>query len=155
VTWYADGQPSYRMGAGAVGPDTGDGGSGVGARLVPEEPLSIILNLGLSRNWQKIDPASMLMPGVMKVDYVRVYQRSDAVSEDGLSCSPKKYPTAEYIARHADAYANPNLTTWTKQGPVGGAAGYPWPKNSAVSMTCLSRFRAYPDQRASQYDGGC
>jgi hypothetical protein len=77
----------------------------------------------------------MLMPGVMKVDYVRVYQRTAGLSPDGLSCSPPDYPTAEYIANHAEAYANPNLTTWSKQGPVGGAAGYPWPKNSAVSST--------------------
>ncbi len=27
------------MGAGAVGPDQGPGGSGVGARLIPEEPM--------------------------------------------------------------------------------------------------------------------
>lgn len=39
------------MGAAAVGPDTGTGGSGVGQRLIPEEPMSIVLNLGMSREF--------------------------------------------------------------------------------------------------------
>jgi beta-glucan synthesis-associated protein KRE6 len=75
----------------------------------------------------------MSFPGTMKVDYVRVYQRTDSLSDDALSCSPKNYPTAEYIQNHLDAYTNPNITSWTKQGALGLSAGYPWPKNSAVS----------------------
>lgn len=89
----------------------------------------------------------MSLPGVMKVDYVRVYQRTEELSPDGLSCDPKGYPTADYIERHIEAYTNPNLTTWTKQGGLGGPAGYQWPKNSAVSASwfpyytcCLTRF---------------
>jgi hypothetical protein len=50
----------YSMGAAAVGPDPLDGsgtpgytgangGTGVGQRLIPEEPMSLILNLGISR----------------------------------------------------------------------------------------------------------
>jgi hypothetical protein len=39
ITWYSDGKPSYRMGAASMGPDTGDGGTGVGQRLIPEEPM--------------------------------------------------------------------------------------------------------------------
>ena len=34
-----DGQPTVRMGAGAVGPDQGADGSGVDQRLIPEEPM--------------------------------------------------------------------------------------------------------------------
>lgn len=26
------------------------------------------------------------------------------------------YPTADYIARHAEVYSNPNLTTWAAAG---------------------------------------
>ena len=36
------------MGAAAVGPDQGSTGSGVGQRLIPEEPMSIVLNLAIS-----------------------------------------------------------------------------------------------------------
>lgn len=50
VQWVVDGTPSHRLGAGAVGPDPLElGGSGVGQRLIPLEPMSIVLNLGISR----------------------------------------------------------------------------------------------------------
>lgn len=49
VTWQVNGSTTARMGANAVGPDQGDGGSGVGQRLIPVEPMSIVLNLGISR----------------------------------------------------------------------------------------------------------
>ena len=39
ITWMVDGKPSHRMGADAMGPDQGPGGSGVGRRLIPEEPM--------------------------------------------------------------------------------------------------------------------
>jgi hypothetical protein len=39
------------MGASAVGPDQGAGGTSVGQRLIPEEPMSIVLNLGISREF--------------------------------------------------------------------------------------------------------
>lgn len=49
VTWQVDGSQTHRMWAKAVGPDNGPDGSGVGQRLIPEEPMSIVLNLGISR----------------------------------------------------------------------------------------------------------
>lgn len=40
ITWQVDGKPSVRVGAAAVGPDTDPTtGSGVGQRLIPEEPM--------------------------------------------------------------------------------------------------------------------
>ena len=39
ITWQMNGKPTVKMGAGAVGPDQGPDGSGVGARLIPEEPM--------------------------------------------------------------------------------------------------------------------
>ncbi|KAI0071689.1 beta-glucan synthesis-associated [Panus rudis PR-1116 ss-1] len=127
ITWQSDGKPTVRMGASAVGPDQGEDGSGVGQRLIPEEPMSIILNLGISSNWQKIDLSTMIFPAEYLVDYVRVYQRSGHIN---YGCDPKDYPTADYISRHQEAYTNPNLTYWSQAEPVG--AGYPWPKNSLV-----------------------
>lgn len=132
ITWYSDGKPSYRMGAAAMGPDSGVNSTGVSSRIIPEEPMSIVLNLGISRNWQKILPETMMMPAEMLIDYVRVYQRKGS---ENIGCDPKDYPTQDYINRHLDAYMNPNLTTWTKQGAIGGPAGYSWPKNSQLD-TC-------------------
>jgi hypothetical protein len=33
-----------------------------------------------------------------------------------MGCDPADHPTAQYIADHANAYANPNLTTWAQAG---------------------------------------
>jgi hypothetical protein len=46
-----DDEPSVRMGAAAVGADQGTDGSGVGPRLIPEGPMSIVLNLGILREF--------------------------------------------------------------------------------------------------------
>jgi hypothetical protein len=64
ITWMSNGQQTQRMSANAVGPDMGTGGSMVGQRLIPEEPMvcariypyrvslivsqSMVLNLGIS-----------------------------------------------------------------------------------------------------------
>lgn len=37
----------------------------------------------------------------MMIDYVRVYQRTDS---QNVGCDPKDYPTADYIAKHSEAY---------------------------------------------------
>ncbi|THH28900.1 hypothetical protein EUX98_g5283 [Antrodiella citrinella] len=125
ITWYSDGVPTVRMGAAAVGPDQGDGSAEISKRLIPEEPMAIILNLGISDSWQTIDTTTMEFPGIMLIDYVRVYQRADSLN---IGCSPPDYPTADYINNHNEAYTNPNLTFWSQPEPIG--AGYSWPKNS-------------------------
>ncbi|KDR79505.1 hypothetical protein GALMADRAFT_1243340 [Galerina marginata CBS 339.88] len=114
ITWQADGQKTHQVLASAVAPDQGTGGSGVGQRLIPEEPMSLVLNLGISPNWQTIDLSSMQFPAEMKVDYIRVYQRK---GQTNTGCSPKNYPTADYINSHLEAYTNVNMTTWKWQKP--------------------------------------
>lgn len=118
VQWQVDGQPTHRMGANSVGPDPEElGGSGVGQRLVPVEPMSIILNLGISPNWQTIDTSTLLFPSEMLIDYVRVYQRKSAISEYSISCNPPDFPTTDYINAHQEAYMNPNKTIWEYEKP--------------------------------------
>lgn len=128
ITWQSNGLPSYRLGASAVGPDMGPNGSMVGQRRIPEEPMSIVLNLGISNNWQHIDTSTMVFPATMLVDYVRVYQRK---GQTNIGCNPPRYPTTDYINNHMEAYTNPNLTFWSESKPgIGEGAGYPWPKNA-------------------------
>jgi beta-glucanase (GH16 family) len=103
ITWQMDDTPTIRMGAGAVGPDQGTDGSGVGQRLISEEPMSIVLNLGMSPNWQTIDLTTMTFPAEMLVDYVRVYQRE---GNTNIGCDPPDYPTANYINKHPEAYSS-------------------------------------------------
>lgn len=118
ITWQSDGQQTARLGATAVGPDQdATVGSGVGQRLIPEEPMSIILNLGISANWQTIDLSTMQFPAEMLIEYVRVYQRK---GETNIGCDPPNYPTANYIQSHLDTYSNPNLTAFNYQVPTNG-----------------------------------
>lgn len=123
ITWQTAGVESARVGAAALGPDPLPAGTGVSQRLISVEPMSIVLNLGISPNWQTIDTSTMIFPGEMLVDYVRVYQRK---GQTNVGCSPKDFPTEDYINRHMDSYMNPNLTLWN----------YPKPKNSLYSGGC-------------------
>ncbi|KAJ6539690.1 beta-glucan synthesis-associated protein-domain-containing protein [Mycena capillaripes] len=103
ITWVVNGSATVRMGASAVGPDQGDGGSGIGQRLIPVEPMAIVLNLGISHNWQNIDLTTMVFPAEMLVDYVRVYQRD---GETNVGCDPPDFPTTDYINNHFTAYTS-------------------------------------------------
>jgi len=103
----------------------------IGARIIPEEPMAIvsllsaqfpclptransqILNFGMSDNFQKVDFANLPFPAEYLIDYVRVYQRPGI---GVMGCDPADHPTAQYIADHANAYSNPNLTTWAQAG---------------------------------------
>ncbi|THH08101.1 hypothetical protein EW145_g2925 [Phellinidium pouzarii] len=103
IIWVANGKESLRMGASAVPEDSLPNGSGVGRRLIPEEPMSIVLNLAISASFQTVDLSTMTFPNEMHIDYVRVYQRD---GELNVGCDPKAYPTADYINRHLNAYSS-------------------------------------------------
>lgn len=66
----------------------------------------------MSNGFQTVDFSHLTFPAQMLIDYIRVYQRP----EGRMGCDPADRPTADYIARHADAYSNPNLTTWAATG---------------------------------------
>ncbi|KAH3688599.1 hypothetical protein WICPIJ_000409 [Wickerhamomyces pijperi] len=91
----------------------------VGWRDVPKEPMSLILNLGISPAWSDIQWNDIIFPIVFEIDYVRIYQPKGKTK---ITCEPKDYPTQEYIRNHWNAYNNPNLTSWE-------GAGYTFPKN--------------------------
>ncbi|KAK4685409.1 beta-glucan synthesis-associated protein KRE6, partial [Tremellales sp. Uapishka_1] len=121
ITWVANGAKSWQVLPGAIGPNVN---TQIGQRLIPEEPMAMIINFGMSNNFQTVDFSNLDFPNHMLVDYIRVYQRSDGK----IGCDPADHPTADYIAAHANAYNNANLTTWE-------AAGYTMPKNSLID-TC-------------------
>jgi hypothetical protein len=54
----------------------------------------LLMNLGQSFNFGKVDTAHIPYPVVMQVDYIRVYQPKDAIN---YGCDPKDFPTAAYI----------------------------------------------------------
>jgi beta-glucan synthesis-associated protein KRE6 len=45
----------------------------------------------------------MIFPAEYKIDYVRVYQRT---GQTNTGCSPRDYPTADYINNHLEAYTS-------------------------------------------------
>lgn len=105
VSWTIGDTPTWKITSDAIGPN-----GNIGQRIVPEEPLAIVANFGLSGsfaalNWTGLGP---LMPATMRFDYIRIYQ-----DEDGeMTCDPVGYPTTDYIANHMEAYSNANWTLW-------------------------------------------
>jgi beta-glucanase (GH16 family) len=79
----------------------------VAARQISEEPMSLVLNLGFSHSWTWFDEAALRFPTVMRVDYVRWYQKK---GETMVTCDPPGFETTQYIKDHLNAYTNPNLT---------------------------------------------
>jgi beta-glucanase (GH16 family) len=99
-------------------------------RPIPQEPLYVIFNLGMSDSFGKVDYDHLTFPNTMSVDYVRVYQHPDKIN---VNCSPDDFPTATYIEQYMETYTNPNLTTW--KGPKeSGGFGQDFPKNSWLNQ---------------------
>jgi beta-glucanase (GH16 family) len=84
----------------AVGPEEA---TGVDQRVVPTEPMYLILNLGISPNFGAIDWDGLeeMWPVHMLIDYVRVYQHPD---RKNIGCDPVDRPTSKYIQDHLVAY---------------------------------------------------
>jgi beta-glucanase (GH16 family) len=118
IQWYSEGQETWKITAASIGADST---AEISSRLIPEEPMYIILNLGLAPSFQAQDFMHMQFPSEMYIDYVRVYQREGI--PNGLTCDPPNRPTADYINNHLNAYTNPNITTWSQ-------AGYNFPTNT-------------------------
>ncbi|AAS53916.1 AFR545Wp [Eremothecium gossypii ATCC 10895] len=126
ITWYIGDKATFTIYASALHPN-----GNVDWRRISKEPMSIILNLGISNNWAYIDWANLYFPVTMSIDYVRLYQPSNAIN---VNCDPPDYPTYDYIQKHLNAYMNPNLTSWE-------AAGYTFPKNILTGNCKSSKFR--------------
>ncbi|THC89742.1 hypothetical protein EYZ11_010807 [Aspergillus tanneri] len=115
VTWFVGEDKTWTLDGRAIGPN-----GNIGQRMIPMEPLAIVMNLGMAESFAPINKSIRnLMPGYMRFDYIRIYQDPDNIS---VTCDPPGYETTEYIANHPNAYNNVNKTTWTD-------AGYEWPKN--------------------------
>ncbi len=105
IVWYVGSDPVWRMAGEALGPN-----GNINQRVVPEEPMSIIANFGMSSGFSALNLTGLasLMPATMRIDYIRIYQDDDGE----MSCDPDGYPTTEYINNHYEVYHNPNITSW-------------------------------------------
>lgn len=120
ITWYVGNSQTWTMEAASLGPN-----GNIGQRTISEEPMTIIMNLGMSSSFATINTEALkkLYPAIMRIDYIRIYQEEDGDGE--LSCDPEGYPTTDYIKKHPGPYNNPNFTDWK-------STGNPWPKNTLM-----------------------
>ncbi|KAI0375069.1 glycoside hydrolase family 16 protein [Pilatotrama ljubarskyi] len=81
----------------------------ISARPVPQEPMYLIANLGISANFGNVDFNHLQFPSTLRIDWIRVYQDPNNIN---IGCDPPDFPTAAYINQYIEAYTNPNLTTW-------------------------------------------
>ena len=102
IVWKVGGQTMFMMDGRAIGPN-----GNIQARQISEEPMSIVLNLGFSHSWTEITWDKLVFPTVMRIDYVRWYQKKGMHS---VTCDPPGFETTQYIKDHMIAYTNPNLT---------------------------------------------
>lgn len=116
ITWYVGGKPSWSVNGKAM---LANPPMDIGIRTVSVEPMTIIMNLGMSPTFQRVNfgAGGVTFPATMSVDYVRVYQLDG--QSDRISCDPPDHPTAKYIQDHMDLYTNPNYTVYPHK----------WPKN--------------------------
>jgi beta-glucanase (GH16 family) len=69
----------------------------ISARPIPNEPLYILVNLGMSKGFIPEPNPNLKYPSTMYVDWIRVYQPK---GKQNVGCSPKDMPTAEYINKY-------------------------------------------------------
>ncbi|EJD00931.1 beta-glucan synthesis-associated [Fomitiporia mediterranea MF3/22] len=106
ITWISDNKVTWTaMAAGFAA----DERVNISARPIPQEPMYIIMQFGMSTNFATVDLEHLPFPSTMLVDYVRVYQKK---GQKNIGCDPEDFPTADYINTYLEAYTNPNLTTW-------------------------------------------
>lgn len=105
VTWFVGPEKTWTLDGQAIGPN-----GNIGQRVIPLEPLAIIMNLGMAWSFAPIDDdIKKSMPAYMRFDYIRIYQDPDHVS---VTCDPPGFETTEYIATHPVAYQDVNVTSW-------------------------------------------
>lgn len=105
VGWWVGDTPTWKVTADAIGPN-----GNIGQRVMPEEPMALIVNFGLSNSFASLNWTGLgsYMPATMRLDYIRIYQDDDGE----MTCDPEGYPTTDYISNHPKAYQNPNHTLW-------------------------------------------
>lgn len=104
LRWYVDGLFAYEVNSNALREITGNVSGEfvtIGERMIPVEPMYMIFNLGMSKDFGEVDIENLQFPAEMDIDYIRVYQRPDKVN---VGCNPPDYPTSQWIACHKNDY---------------------------------------------------
>jgi beta-glucan synthesis-associated protein KRE6 len=139
ITWFVGQDATWRMTGDALGPN-----GNVDQRIIPEEPMSMVLNFGMSTGFSRLNLTGLapLMPATMRFDYIRVYQDPNS---ELVTCDPPGWETTAYINDHYDVYTNPNVTRWYVSHSLSMGVGdfantddrentaYKWPLNQLVN----------------------
>lgn len=106
ITWFVGKDKTWKLDGRSIGPN-----GNIGQRVIPIEPMAIIMNLGISSSFTMLNMTGLapLLPATMRIDYVRIYQDPDNLS---VTCDPEGMETTGYIRKHRDVYQNANLTSW-------------------------------------------
>mmetsp|Transcript_17137 Transcript_17137/g.34332 ORF Transcript_17137/g.34332 Transcript_17137/m.34332 type:complete len:442 (-) Transcript_17137:54-1379(-) len=162
IKWFIDGQ--------MISAIVGDKLQEVSDTEIPSEPMYILLNQALSKDWgfpdayflnckkkcwSCIDPkcecampetfCKKNIPASFEIDYVRIYQVKND-TRHMLGCSPPARPTAEWIKGHEERYVlwgSPKGTPPLKPIERGGMA-------CTNNMTCGGDERGYCSERAME-----
>ncbi|KAK7045027.1 GH16 domain-containing protein [Favolaschia claudopus] len=122
ITWITNNEVTWTLKADGVGANAG---TQISARPISEEPMYILVNLGISPAFGFVDVEHLVFPAIMRIEWIRVYQRADRIN---IGCDPPERPTAAYIEAYKEAYTNPNYTTWEDDFKQ------PFPKNKLVDQ---------------------
>ena len=104
LRWYVDGLFTYEINSNALKEMEAivEGKSvTIGERMIPIEPMYMIMNLGMSKDFGEVDVDNLLFPSVMDIEHVRVYQRPDKVN---VGCDPPDMPTSQWIACNKEKF---------------------------------------------------
>ncbi|KAI9911488.1 hypothetical protein PsorP6_009745 [Peronosclerospora sorghi] len=132
VRWMGAGQPLFEVSSDSLTSIPQNRERTNPKKLMVEEPMSIIMNVALSRSWSAVPPNPGRpcrgdgrneqhnricndFPMYMKIDYIRLYQDTSGTTRGPgdymqLGCDPPSHPTREWILGHLDEYqdsANP------------------------------------------------
>jgi hypothetical protein len=113
IQWISNNQKSWHITSQALVPDPV---AGIGRRPIPQEPMYLIINLGQSPSFTPNISPNIEYPVTMYVDYIRVYQPK---GQHNVGCSPKDFPTADYINKcdhlfciFSSRLTSPSGTSW-------------------------------------------
>ena len=125
VRWLLQGVPLYEIPAKSIWDVPQNASRTNPEKLMLEEPMYIIFNVALSKDWSAAPPnpgkacrgdgtdevTNLIcdsFPLYLKMDYVRLYQdMGNDLDDDNymqLGCDPKSHPTKKWIEAHMDEY---------------------------------------------------
>lgn len=121
VRWMLENLPLFEIPASSVLNVPQDSDQSNPKKIMPEEPMYLILNVAVSGSWgatppnvgrpcrgngsdEKVNRICDGFPMYLKIDYIRLYQDLSNQSTMAVGCDPPTHPTHEWIESHIEEY---------------------------------------------------